>query len=163
MSISQQSSPPDSHSRSFLGVFRYSRRALELVWSTSRKLTVVLGVLTLLAGVLPAGMAFVGALIIDSVVAASQIYRSDGLADFTHVFSLVALEALIVAAPDLVVTSARGPAALADLPNRHPVLEAAFGPMSRIAMPHRFWICGAPVVVNAVERLKARRMRMSAE
>jgi len=97
MSISQQSSPPDSHSRSFLGVFRYSRRALELVWSTSRKLTVVLGVLTLLAGVLPAGMAFVGALIIDSVVAASQIYRSDGLADFTHVFSLVALEALIVA------------------------------------------------------------------
>ena len=35
--------------RSFLGVFRYSRRALELVWTTSRRLTLVLGVLTVLA------------------------------------------------------------------------------------------------------------------
>ena len=84
--------------RSFFGVFRYSRRALELVWTTSRGLTVALGVLTLLAGVLPAGMAYVGALIIDAVVAASQAYRDTGVAEFRPVFLLVALEALIVVA-----------------------------------------------------------------
>ena len=38
----------------FLGVFVYSRRALELVWTTSRGLTITLAVLTLIAGVLPA-------------------------------------------------------------------------------------------------------------
>jgi ATP-binding cassette subfamily B protein len=84
--------------RSFLGVFRYSRRALELVWSTSRGLTLALGGLTLLAGVLPAGMAYVGALIIDAVVAAAQVYRDTGSAEFRAVFGLVALEALIVTA-----------------------------------------------------------------
>ncbi len=87
-----------SQHRSFLGVFRYSRRALELVWSTSRKLTVFLGILTLAAGVLPAGMAYVGALIIDAVVAASQVYKDSGTADFQAVFSLVLLEGLVVAA-----------------------------------------------------------------
>jgi ATP-binding cassette subfamily B protein len=84
--------------RSFLGVFRYSRRALGLVWTTSRRLTLALGALTLLAGVLPAGMAYVGALIIDAVVAAAQVYRDTGSAEFRPVFELVALEALIVTA-----------------------------------------------------------------
>jgi ATP-binding cassette subfamily B protein len=88
---------PEVQRRSFLGVFRYSRRALGLVWTTSRTLTVVLGILTLVAGVLPAGMAFVGALIIDAVVAAAQVYRETGSPEFLPVFSLVALEAVIVA------------------------------------------------------------------
>ena len=88
---------PQAQRRSFLGVFRYSRRALGLVWTTSRTLTVVLGILTLVAGVLPAGMAFVGALIIDAVVAAAQVYRESGDPEFLPVFSLVALEAVIVA------------------------------------------------------------------
>ena len=35
--------------RGFFGVFRYSRRALELVWSTNSALTVALALLTLLA------------------------------------------------------------------------------------------------------------------
>ena len=87
----------DSQRRSFLGVFRYSRRALGLVWTTSRLLTVVLGVLTLLAGVLPAGMAWVGALIIDAVVHATAVYKQSGTAQLMPVFSLVGLEALIVA------------------------------------------------------------------
>ena len=39
---------------SYLGVFRYGRRAIELVWSTDRRLTIGLAVLTLTAGVLPA-------------------------------------------------------------------------------------------------------------
>jgi ATP-binding cassette subfamily B protein len=100
----QQSSsaPPmetamNSPRRNFLGVFRYSRRALGLVWTTSRMLTIALGVLTILAGVLPAAMAYVGALIIDAVVAATQVYKETGGADFASVFQLVLLEAGIVA------------------------------------------------------------------
>jgi ATP-binding cassette subfamily B protein len=90
--------PADAPRRSFLGVFRYSRRALELVWTTSRALTLVLGALTLVAGVLPAAMAWVGALIIDAVVAATTVYRDTGAAELRSVFALVALEAAIVAA-----------------------------------------------------------------
>jgi ATP-binding cassette subfamily B protein len=89
--------PPPGR-RSFLGVFRYSRRALDLVWTTSRGLTVALGALTVLAGVLPAAMAYVGALIIDAVVAATQAYRDSGAAELRGVFALVALEAGVVAA-----------------------------------------------------------------
>lgn len=90
--------PPGATRRSFLGVFRYSRRALGLVWTTSRALTVGLGLLTVAAGVLPAGMAWVGALIIDAVVAAAQHYRDSGMAETGRVLSLVGLEAVIVAA-----------------------------------------------------------------
>lgn len=72
----------------------------------------------------------------------------------------VPLETLIAAAPDLVVTSARGPAALADLPTRHPALDVAFGPSARMSMPHHLWICGAPIVADAVGRLRARRTQM---
>ena len=43
----------------FLGVFVYSRRALELVWTTSRGLTITLAILTLVAGVLPAVIAYI--------------------------------------------------------------------------------------------------------
>ena len=58
--------------RGFFGVFRYSRRALELVWTTNRGLSLALAVLTLFAGVLPAGVAYVGALIVDAVVGAMR-------------------------------------------------------------------------------------------
>jgi ATP-binding cassette subfamily B protein len=90
--------PPDATSRGFLGVFRYSRRALELVWTTNRRLTVALALLTLAAGVLPAAMAWVGALIIDAVVAATRAAQPDGEIVMNRVFMLVAVEALIVAA-----------------------------------------------------------------
>ncbi len=71
---------------------------MELVWTTNRQLTVVLAVLTLLAGVLPAAMAWVGALIIDAVLAATRITQDSGDASMTRVFTLVAIEAVIVAA-----------------------------------------------------------------
>ncbi len=58
--------------RQSLSVFRYSGRALELVWTTSHSLTIVLAILTLVAGLLPAAIAYVGKLIVDSVVLASQ-------------------------------------------------------------------------------------------
>jgi ATP-binding cassette, subfamily B, bacterial len=79
--------------RGFFGVFRYSRRALELVGSTSRGLTLALAALTLVAGVLPASVAYVGSLIVDAVVTAM---RSGGPA--TRVVELVVLEGALVAA-----------------------------------------------------------------
>ena len=56
----------------FLGVMRYGGRAIALVWSTSRGLTVALAALTLLIGVLPAGIAWVGKLIVDAVLLAAD-------------------------------------------------------------------------------------------
>lgn len=47
---------------------RQSLRALGLVWSTSRSLLLAQAALTLLAGVLPAGLAWVGKHIVDAVV-----------------------------------------------------------------------------------------------
>ena len=75
-----------------LGVFSYSRRALELVWTTSRPLTIALGLLTLIGGVLPAVIAYLGQLIVDGVVAASQATDPDT----RGVLMLVGLEALVV-------------------------------------------------------------------
>jgi len=56
----------------FFRTFQYSGRAMELVWRTSRKLTILLAVLTVVAGLLPAGIAYVGKLIVDAVVLASK-------------------------------------------------------------------------------------------
>jgi ATP-binding cassette subfamily B protein len=58
--------------RGFFGVFRYSRRALELVWDTNRTLLGALAVLTLIAGLLPAGIAWVSGQIVDAVVYATH-------------------------------------------------------------------------------------------
>jgi ATP-binding cassette, subfamily B, bacterial len=69
--------PDDASSTRFFGVFRYSRRAVALVWETSRLLTIVLAVLTVLAGVLPAAAAYVGKLIVDAVVLAAQTGEAD--------------------------------------------------------------------------------------
>jgi ATP-binding cassette subfamily B protein len=82
----------------YLGFWRYSRRALALVWSTHRGLTIGLGLLTLAAGLLPAGVAYLGKLIVDAVVAALEVGRAGGNPDYVHVFTLVTLEGLLVAA-----------------------------------------------------------------
>ncbi len=84
-----------------LGVFGYSRRALGLVWTTSKPLTLILAVLTIIAGILPAAIAYVGQLIVDGVVAA----MSADSPDTGPVLSLLALEALIVV---MVAASQRG-------------------------------------------------------
>jgi ATP-binding cassette subfamily B protein len=80
--------------QSFFGVFRYSQRALELVWSTNRGLTVALAVLTLIAGVLPASVAYIGSLIVDAVAKAMQAPR---VIDTSHVVELVVLEGVLIA------------------------------------------------------------------
>ena len=82
----------------YLGFWRYSRRALELVWSTHRGLTVALGALTLAAGLLPAGIAYFGKLIVDAVVAALAANRAGAMPDYAHVLVLVAAEGALVVA-----------------------------------------------------------------
>jgi ATP-binding cassette subfamily B protein len=79
--------------RGFFGVFRYSRRAVALVWSTSRALTLSIAAVTLVAGVLPASVAYVGALIVDAVVTAMRSGASPA-----HVVELVVLEGALIAA-----------------------------------------------------------------
>jgi ATP-binding cassette subfamily B protein len=76
----------------FVGVFRYSRRAIELVWTTSKWLTVMLGLLTLIGGLLPAAAAWIGQQIVDAVVAAAGIVAAGGPPAFELVLGWVALE-----------------------------------------------------------------------
>ncbi len=95
------SDPTASFLTRFLGVFVYSRRALELVWTTDRRLTLALAALTLIAGVLPAVIAYIGQLIVDGVVAA----MAAEVPDTAGVMWLIVLEALVVV---VVAASQRG-------------------------------------------------------
>ncbi|MBD2446325.1 ABC transporter ATP-binding protein [Nostoc sp. FACHB-152] len=87
--------------RQSLSVFRYSGRAINLVWTTSRTLTIILAVLTLVAGLLPAAIAYIGKLIVDAVVAAA----GGNLTTSYHPLLYVGLEAIAVA---LLAASQRG-------------------------------------------------------
>jgi ATP-binding cassette, subfamily B, bacterial len=89
----------------YLGVWRYGRRALALVWSTHRGLTIVLAVLTAVAGVLPAAIAYLAKLILDAVVAEIPVFRASGTADYEHVLLLLAALAAVAA---LVAGAQRG-------------------------------------------------------
>ena len=99
--MSNGQEPTATFPRRFLGVFVYSRRALELVWTTSRPLTIALALLTLVAGVLPAVIAYIGQLIVDGVVAA----MASDAPDTIRVMWLIVLEAFVVI---LVAASQRG-------------------------------------------------------
>ena len=96
--------PPSRGNRlgAFFSVFRYSRRALALVWQTSRPLTLGLALCTLIAGILPAVAAWVGQLIVDAVVAAMAYHRETGasltFASAWPVLRYVLAEAGIIAA-----------------------------------------------------------------
>ncbi|MCL1476012.1 ABC transporter ATP-binding protein [Argonema antarcticum] len=75
-------------------IFRYSDRAISLVWSTSPSLTLIFAVLTLAAGLFPAVIAYVGKLIVDSVINASR----SGVESLSLLaLSYVGLEALLIA------------------------------------------------------------------
>ncbi len=76
-----------------LGIYRYCWKALQLVWASSRRLTVTIALLTIVAGVLPAAIAYLGKLIVDAVIVASQ----SGLGhDRQTALGFLALEALCV-------------------------------------------------------------------
>jgi ATP-binding cassette subfamily B protein len=83
-----------SGARRFLGVFRYTGRAFRLVWETSRPLSIWLALLSLVAGLVPAGVAYVGKLIVDGVVRAME---TGAEADKRRVLLYVALELGLVA------------------------------------------------------------------
>lgn len=90
---------PTELTRGFLGVFRYSRRALELVWTTSPALSIAFGLLTVIAGTLPAAIAYVGSLIVDAVVTAIGAHDASARSALTrHALELVGGEGLLVAA-----------------------------------------------------------------
>jgi ATP-binding cassette subfamily B protein len=99
--MADEQEPLASFPKRFLGVFVYSRRALGLVWTTSRTLTITLALLTLVAGVLPAVIAYIGQLIVDGVVTAMSSTEHDP----RPVLWLIVLEAFVVI---LVAASQRG-------------------------------------------------------
>ena len=79
--------------RDLASVYQYSGRAIGLVWTTSRLLTIVLVLLALVAGLLPAFIAYVGKWLVDAVVAAAS---AGG--DPDRAIGFVLLEAGLVAA-----------------------------------------------------------------
>lgn len=85
---------PAQRLREGLSVFQYTGRALRLVWETNAPLFVVFGTLTVVAGLLPAGIAYVGKLIVDAVVLAIE---TGAEADRVAALQWVALEAGVVA------------------------------------------------------------------
>ena len=79
--------------REALGVFRYTRHAIQLVWDTNHRLLLVLAGLVFVAGLLPGAVAWVGQQIIDGVLGASQ---SGGGVDAHTALLWVAAEAGLV-------------------------------------------------------------------
>ena len=71
---------------------------MELVWTTSRPLTLALVVLTLAAGALPAAVAYVAALVVDAVVTVLGQFQRTGNASRNGLFFLVGAEAALVLA-----------------------------------------------------------------
>jgi ATP-binding cassette subfamily B protein len=88
---------PAAPGRRFSNVFRYARRAIVLSWTTNRALTLLLAALTLVTGTLPAGIAWVGARIVDAVVSAVALRHATGATDPMQALGFVALEAGLVA------------------------------------------------------------------
>jgi len=95
---------PDIHGealnspRQFFGVFKYSKRALELLWSTSKPLSFLLAFCTIVAGVLPSGVAWVGARIVDSVYWATRANAANVSMDIMPTVWWVVAEAAILVA-----------------------------------------------------------------
>lgn len=80
----------------YLSVFKFSKVALEIVWQTSAPLTVIMGIATLVAGIMPAAIAYIGQFIVDSVVAAVQQSGDAASQAGSQVLFYVLLEAGLV-------------------------------------------------------------------
>jgi ATP-binding cassette subfamily B protein len=81
--------PPQVSWRNYLGVFRYSRRALGLVWTTSKPLTIGLAVLSVIGGVVPGAIAWIGKQLVDTIVTAAS---TGAIADRAMAMRWVAIE-----------------------------------------------------------------------
>lgn len=66
-----------------------------LVWATNRKLTIAMALLSLLAGLLPGAVAYIGKLIVDAVIVAAQ---TGSAADLQRALGFLTLEAIVVIA-----------------------------------------------------------------
>ena len=64
--------PPAMTLRNYLSFLHTSRRAIQLVWQTNKTLTIGLAIGSLLMGVLPGTVAWVGKHLVDAVVTASH-------------------------------------------------------------------------------------------
>ncbi|ACC78864.1 ABC transporter ATP-binding protein [Nostoc punctiforme] len=70
---------------------------MNLVWTTSRTLTILLASLTLVAGLLPAAISYISKLIVDAVVFASQVNsHNNGFVNIYPSLFYVGLEAIAV-------------------------------------------------------------------
>ena len=87
-------SPPQSPLSRILSIFQYCPRAIQLVWKTDRRLTIALAILTIVAGLVPGAVAYVGKLIVDGVVRAAQ---SGLLSDRWQALDYLGFEAIAVA------------------------------------------------------------------
>lgn len=74
----------------YLSVFQYTQRAIELVWNTSPRLTVAFALLTIIGGLIPPAMAWVGKEVIDSVLLAIETKKT------SEVIYWITLEAILV-------------------------------------------------------------------
>lgn len=92
-SFDNESAPPPKRIQDLI---IYSRRALRLVWSTSHKLALVFAGLTLVAGALPAGIAWISQLIVDGVVAAMDQFQQIASAEIDQVMLFVFCEGILV-------------------------------------------------------------------
>ena len=63
----------------FFSAFQFSRRAIGMVWDTSRPLTIIMGLSTLVVGVSPAAIASIGGLFVDAVASSFQQSGEDML------------------------------------------------------------------------------------
>ena len=90
--MSATASPSPGLLAQFMPLATYGRRALALVWATSRLLTLTLAALTVIAGLLPAAIAWIGKELVDSVVLAI-----DQGAMNSAIWFWLSLEAVLVA------------------------------------------------------------------
>ena len=81
-----------------MGIWRYSRRAIALVWPTHRGLTIGARPADARGGLDAGGRRVLGKLIVDAVVAALDANRAGGSPDIARVMAYVALEGALVAA-----------------------------------------------------------------
>lgn len=79
-----------------LSIFRYGIRTLQLVWTTSKGLTIAIAVFMVMGGLLPAAIAYVGKLIVDAVVIAQAASMQGLVANYQVALTYVGIEAIAV-------------------------------------------------------------------
>src|ERR1041385_8894288 len=74
-SAAQQTPPRERLSwKNYLGVFKYSRRAIRLVWATNRALAIGMALGSLVAGALPSAIAVVGKHLLNAILATARAH-----------------------------------------------------------------------------------------